>query len=200
MSVSLETELSLMSELATAGYYIGIRIREAKADIVYNTYPEEWRQRYLAMSYRLRDPSIAWAYCNDGATCWSDLAALDTAGVFADAARHGLAHGMVVATGDIRLRTIAGFARPDRPFTRDEALCLQATVRRLHKHAQPQSVTVRQLQALRLIARGHPYSIAAHALQISESALKARIALARRSLGARTVPEAVQIAQEKGII
>ena len=189
-----------MQVIAPSGYYIGVRIREARADIVYNTYPEEWRQRYLAMSYRLRDPTIAWAYANKGAAHWKDLADLDTAGIFPDAARYGLAHGLIIGTGELAQRTLAGFARPDRAFTAAEVDWLQAAVRRIHQHARPDAVTFRELQALRLIAEGKPYAIAAHMLGISQSALRARLASARNRLNARTVAEALQQARSKNII
>ncbi|SMO52915.1 autoinducer binding domain-containing protein [Paracoccus laeviglucosivorans] len=200
MTFSVEAELRAISLLASAGYYMGIRIREAKADLVYNTYPPQWQQRYLAMSYKLRDPIIAWAYANNGAAHWSDIAQNDAAGVIADAARHGLVHGLVVTVGAIGARTIAGFARPDRPFSLAEAEYLQAALHRMHRHARPKAVTVRELHALRLVAAGKTYAIAAHMLGISEGALRARLTSARSRLGARTVPEAIQIARQQNII
>lgn len=182
------------------GCYIGIRTRAAKADIVINTYPPEWQQRYQAMSYRLRDPTVAWAFAHEGAIRWSQLALLDTAGIFADAARHGLNHGIVVATGEVTARTLGGFARSDRPFTCAEIERIRTSVQRMSKRGRLASITMRQVHALRLIAKGTPYAIAAEHLHISESALKARIASARANLGARTVPEAIRIAEGKGLI
>lgn len=199
MGVTAETDLRLISVLAPAGYHLGVRIREARADLVFNTYPTAWQQRYTAMSYRLRDPSIAWAFAHGGVAHWSALAHLDTAGVFADAARHGLAHGVVIATGEVQMRTVAGFARADRDFTADETEALHGAVRRLHRSARP-GLTVLEMQALRQVAAGKRYAVAAHSLGISEAALKARIASARRSLGARTVPEALQIARTRKIM
>lgn len=200
MSPWLKAELGAIAALAPAGCYIGIRMREGKADIVINTYPPDWQQRYQAMSYRLRDPTVAWAFAHEGAVRWSQLGDIDTADIFADAARHGLAHGIMIATGEITARTLGGFARSDRPFTCAEIDRLRTSVQRMHKRARLQSITMRQVQALRLIARGTPYAIAADQLNISESALKARIASARSNLGARTVPEAIRIAQGRGLI
>ena len=200
MAFSADKDREIIRALAPAGYYMGIRIRQSKADLVFNTYPPEWQERYAAMSYRLRDPTIAWGFANNGAARWSALAHLDTAGIFADAAAHGLKHGLVIGTGEIKARTLAGFARPDRPFARDEIEWLQDAVQRLHTRNLPQSITFRELQALRLVAAGKPYAIAAHMLGISTGALRARLTSVRSRLGAPTIPEAIQVARRRTIV
>jgi LuxR family transcriptional regulator len=56
------------------------------------------------------------------------------------------------------------------------------------------------VEALRLIAKGYRYADAADALQISQSALKARITAARQYLRARTTAEAIQRAASYDLI
>ena len=56
------------------------------------------------------------------------------------------------------------------------------------------------MEALRLIAKGYRYADAAKALQISQSALKARITAARHHLRARTTGEAIQRAASYDLI
>lgn len=197
---SLDAELSGLGAVAPAGSYLGIRIRQSVADMVVNSYPEAWQQRYRAMSYRLRDPVVAWGLSQEGVMRWRDLEPFDTAGIFADARRHGLVHGVVVSAGDIAMRTIGGFARADRDFTAAEMQYLHQRTLRLHHHARQKHLTQREIEALRHVATGKSYALAAYALRISESALKARLATVRRTLGARTMPEAVHIAQSRRLI
>ena len=60
----------------------------------------------------------------------------------------------------------------------------------------PDSLTTAQIDALRLIAAGDRYAAAAAKLNISESALKARLISARQRLMARTTAEAIQRAKD----
>lgn len=196
----LKKPLSLIRSISTAGYYVGVRIRAGKADVVMNTYPLEWQQRYATMSYRLRDPVILWGYGHTGITRWQDLAEGDQVGIFEDAARHGLPHGAVAATGPVDRRTIAGFARADRAFTAEELSELLAATQKLHQHAELDAISLREAQALRAIAAGKKYAEAAFSLEISESALKARLNSARKRLGARTTVEALRLARDRRLI
>ncbi|SMO93872.1 helix-turn-helix transcriptional regulator [Paracoccus laeviglucosivorans] len=199
MRFSVDSDLRAISLLATAGYYIGIRIGKGGADKVYNAYPALWQQRYAAMSYLLRDPTVGWAYENIGTAHWHELAELDSAGIFADAARHGLAHGVTFAMGPIGARTIASFARDDRAFAADEVKWLRSATTRLHDRTD-RDITPRARQALSLIATGKSQALAAHELGISEAAIRARLASARERLGARTTAEAIIMARNLSII
>ncbi|MEL7177474.1 MAG: LuxR C-terminal-related transcriptional regulator, partial [Pseudomonadota bacterium] len=60
----------------------------------------------------------------------------------------------------------------------------------------PENLTPAQIEALKLIAEGHRHAAAAAELNISESALKARLTSARQRLLARTTAEAIQRARD----
>ncbi|MEM9437224.1 MAG: LuxR C-terminal-related transcriptional regulator, partial [Pseudomonadota bacterium] len=64
----------------------------------------------------------------------------------------------------------------------------------------PERLTEAQLTALRFIAEGERYAAAAAKLNISESALKARLTAARDKLFARTTAEAIQRAKDYGLL
>ena len=98
--------LARLRKLAPMGYFIGLHIRYAAPIMQFQAYPKAWTDHYAERGYALRDPTIAWGFANNGAARWSALAHLDTAGIFADAAAHGLKHGLVIGTGEIKARTL----------------------------------------------------------------------------------------------
>ena len=193
----IESELSLLGQLAPAGYLIALHIRFATALIKFQTYPDAWIDHYTAQAYQLRDPMVAWGFSMEGSVRWSALGIPDTFGIMDEAAAYGLRYGACVACGPISSRTIAGFAHGEREFRDDEIERLEAGVLRLHALTEPpESLTQAQRDALRLIAAGDRHTAAAAKLGISESALKARLTAARTRLMARTTAEAIQRAQE----
>lgn len=198
---SVESELRAISRVALSGYFIGLHIRQSGAALTFNSYPSAWQERYAEMSYLLRDPVVAWAYVENGRARWSDLTHLDTAGIFADAAAHGLVHGATIATGALSSRSIASVARPDRDFTDAELEKLTAAVHRLHAGVLGEgALTMNQIEALRLVASGDSYAMAAERLGISVSAVKARLVGARSRLAARTIAEAIQRATAQKLL
>ena len=126
---------------------------------------------------------------------------MDPFGLFKEAAQFGLNHGVTVACGPIKSRTIASFSRPDREFRDDEIDRIERKVVRLHDLSEPpEALTEAQIEALRMIAGGDRFAQAAEKLGISESALKARITTARNRLMARTTAEAIQRAKDNRLI
>ena len=104
---------------------------------------------------------------------------------------------MTVACGPVRSRTISSFARSDRDFLDEEVDKIAQLIRRLHDITEPpESLTAAQVEALRLIGAGDRHAAAAAKLNISESALKARLMSARQKLLARTTAEAIQRAKD----
>ena len=70
-------------------------------------------------------------------------------------------------------------------------------VLKLHNESKPPDhLTDAEIEALKVVASGERYAAGAARLGISESALKARLAAARRKLFARTSAEAIQRAKD----
>lgn len=193
----LNKELAELGRLSPQGYFAGLHIRFSYALFNFHTYDSAWLEHYTAQAYAMRDPTIAWGFSTTGETRWSDLRSLDPFGIFDDAARFGLVFGVSFSHGPIASRSIVSAARADREFADDEIVTMRELVLRLHHLTEPpESLTKAQTDALRLIAEGDRHTAAAAKLNISESALKARLTAARERLLARTTAEAIQRAKE----
>lgn len=189
--------LSRLQRSAPAGYSIGLHIRFTSPIMMFQTYPDGWTEHYSANAYALRDPTIAWGFSTTGSVRWTAMPIPDPFGIMADAARHGLNHGLTVSCGPIRSRTIASFAHGTREFKDDEIEMISTLVRRLHEITEPpESLTKAQQEALRCIAEGDRHAAAAAKLGITESAFKARLISARERLMAKTTAEALQRAKD----
>lgn len=196
LTVGLELELRNLARLAPVGYYVALHIRFGAPMLMFRTFPQDWTDRYTEQAYALRDPMVAWGFSTEGATRWSAIT-IDPFGIIAEAAEYGLGFGACVACGPISSRTIAGIARNDREFSDQEIEKVAEIVQRIHAMTEPpESLTHAQIEALRLIAAGDRHAAAAAKLNISESALKARLNSARQRLLARTTAEAIQRAKD----
>ncbi|AMY67714.1 autoinducer binding domain-containing protein [Frigidibacter mobilis] len=197
VKAGIDLQLQHLARLATSGYFVGLHIRFAAPLMLFQTYRQDWSDHYTDNGYALRDPMIAWGFSTTGVTRWSEMAVPDTFGILKEAASFGLVYGAAVSCGAISSRTIAGIARSDREFADDELTRIEGIVGSLHDMTEPpESLTLAQIQALRLIAAGDRHAAAAAKLGISESALKARLNAARQRLLARTTAEAIQRAKD----
>lgn len=193
----LDPILQSLSLLAPAGYFIGLHIRYASPLMQFSNYNQDWLDHYTEKAYALRDPTIAWGFSTEGASRWGEISIPDPFGLFEEARSFGLIFGLTVSCGPVRSRTISSFARADRDFTDSEIEQISELVRRLHDLTEPpESLTTAQTEALKLIAAGDRHAAAAAKLNISESALKARLMSARQKLLARTTAEAIQRAKD----
>lgn len=200
-TAEIDKYLAELGKLAPAGYFAGLHIRFATPLLLFQTYERAWIDHYTARAYQLRDPMVAWGFSVEGTTRWSEIDLPDPFGFWDDAASFGLRYGVAVSCGELKSRTIAGAAHPDREFTDTEVDRIAAIVRHLHGITEPPDrLTQAQREALSLIAAGDRHTAAAAKLNISESALKARLNAARERLMARTTAEAIQRAKDYGLL
>lgn len=200
-SPDLDKLLRELDAMAPMGIAVGLHIKFASPLLHIHTYPEEWVRIYSEGAYALRDPLIWWGSSTRGATRWSEIDLPDPFGVWSLAAQFELNYGVAVACGPMLSRTVVGIARADREFTDEEIARAEAIVLRMHKLTEPpRQLTKAQVEALKCIADGDRLAAAAFRLGISESAIKARLASARERLGVRTLPEAIQKAQNLRLI
>lgn len=200
-SSGVELGIARLKRLAPQGFALGLHIRFASAHIMVQTYDIGWIERYTSRGYMLCDPLISWGFSTTGTVRWSALEFPDPHNVLGQAAEFGLNFGVAVSLGPTSSRSIGGFAREDREFTDEEIARIADTVRMLHEESTPpESLTPAQRHALRLVGSGCRYAEAAALLGISESALKARLKLARERLYARTTAEAIQRAREYSLL
>ncbi len=186
-----------LGELAMGGYFLALHVRFAAPLMMFQTYDPAWIDHYTQNAYALRDPIIAWGISRSGATRWSDLDLPDPIGIMKEAEDYGLKFGVVISCGPMTSRTVASIASSTREYSDEEIAAITGIVLRLHHETQPPDhLTNAEIEALKVVASGERYAAGAAGLGISESALKARLATARKKLFARTSAEAIQRAKD----
>ncbi len=193
------------AQIAPAGYYAALRLGFFSPEEELNTFSPAWVDHYTVNGLALHDPLMRWIYSGSGARRWSDLALPDPIGVLSAYSAFGMRYGGVVcvtANEERPRRTFGYFARSDRELSPSELTQLEATLRAAHFHEAEaeQGLTRAQTDALRLLSRGMRLKEIAHALDISESAVKARLKSAMARMDARTPVQAASLAAQKGLL
>ena len=197
----LEEQLDQLATIAPSGFFFALHIRFALPLLHHQTYDSGWTDLYTEQAYALRDPIIAWGFSTTGAARWSEIDIPDPFGILEQAKAFGMIYGLAVSCGPMKSRTIASAARADREFSDPEMETFAQIIASMHDRTEPPtSLTKAQIEALRLIADGDRHAAAAAKLNISESALKARLNSARQRLLARTTAEAIQRARDYRLI
>ncbi|MBB3710986.1 LuxR family transcriptional regulator [Limimaricola variabilis] len=194
-------DTDLLERLSPAGHYIALRIGFAFPLEEYNHLPKNWIDLYTVERMLPDDPAMRWGHANRGVTRWSALE--DPKGVFAEAWKHGLRYGAVAAHADegTGLRSIGLFARVDREFSDRELGLLHEILVTLHAGAAPPSnLTQAEIEVLRMVKDGYRLKQIAHALGVTEGAIKQRLKNARTKLGANTATQAATLASGFGLI
>ena len=151
--------LARLREIAPAGFAIALHIRFTAPAYLFQTYPDAWLEEYGRDGLVMFDPGVAWAFTHTGTVSWADLVTSDEARIFARAARHGLLHGLMVSLVQEESRSMAGFARADREFTREEVIELEDALGVLHEATalgQPLGAEVRDGLRRLSVTSTHP--------------------------------------------
>lgn len=203
MAVNSEWPIEF-SSIASAGYYVALRIGFAFPLEERNEFPPDWVAHYTKNGLMLRDPVVRWAYDNSGATRWSNLLYDDTHNVLSAARHFGLSYGAVICCstpGSQELRSYGTFARSNREFENEELTILECHLKQLHDStAPPGNLTDAELEALKLVKEGMRLKEIAYQLGVSEGAIKQRLAGAKRKFGAKTNAHAATMATEYRLI
>lgn len=193
-----------IDQISPAGFYVAIRVGFSFPEEELNELPENWVEFYTTHGLVVHDPAMKWVYANTGATRMSEIGLPDPQQVRERAAVYGLSHGAVIsvmAPEDRGRRSYGLFFREDRAFGDSDLQKLQGILTRLHAGAEDEPVlTAAEVEALRMQAEGMRLKQIAHALGISESAVKARLNNAKRKLGAKTQSQAASIAAARRIL
>lgn len=192
------------SSIATAGYYVALRIGFAFPVDERNEFPSDWVEYYTHNGLMLFDPTVRWVYENSGHTRWSDMPTDDPRGVLEKADSFGLRFGVVISCTSENhdgQRTYGTFARTDREISGDEIDTLSHHLRKLHIDASPPTnLTEAELEALTLVKEGLRLKEIAYRIGVSEGAIKQRLSGAKKKLGARTNTQAASRAVEFRLI
>ncbi|MEJ6398005.1 helix-turn-helix transcriptional regulator [Yoonia sp. 208BN28-4] len=193
-----------VAQFAPAGHYVALRIGFAFPVEEVNQLPPDWVEHYTKNRYMLFDPIIRWVYGNTGAIRWSEIDLDDPRRILPQAQTFGLRYGVAVACLDQDgegQRSFGSFARSDREFNTLEVKLLRAYVtRRHHEMAPPTNLTKAELEALGMVRDGLRTKEIAHALGVSEGAVKQRLKNAKLKLDAKTGSQAAALAAQYGLI
>jgi len=188
--------LDQMQKTAPGGYYLALRVGFAFPIVEVNAFPAEWVEHYSQQGMMLRDPAVRWAYTAFGAKRWSAFEDSEN-GVLASASKFGLRFGAVISCGQddgTSQRSYALVAHPKREFGDAELASIFDRVTDMHARTSPPPLTAAELEALRMINEGYRVKEISHRLGVSDSAIKVRMASAKRKLGARTSTQAAGLA------
>lgn len=193
-----------VQSIAKNGYYIALRVGFAFPLEEVNALPTAWVDHYTKHRFMLHDPVIRWNYANTGAIRWSGIDLPDPMRILDQAQTFGLRYGVAVACFDGNKegqRSFGTFARSDREFERAEIDALLAYVEALHHaKAPPTNLTKAELEALKMVKEGLRLKQIAHALGVTEGAVKQRLKNAKTKLGAQTSAQAAAMVGEFNLI
>jgi LuxR family transcriptional regulator len=193
-----------LATLAPVGHYLALRVGFAFPLEEVNCLPRSWVEHYTRHSLMLMDPVMRWVHTHEGATRWSALSNPDPADVLLAARQHGISFGIAASTcerGSGQQRSFGLFLRSDREFTDQEMDLLHTyLVARHHALSPPCSLTVSEIEVLRLVKEGVRIKRISDQFHVSESAIKQRLRNARMKLDAKTGAEAISRAVAFGLI
>jgi DNA-binding CsgD family transcriptional regulator len=193
-----------IDQISPSGFYVALRVGFSFPEAEENHLPEPWVDYYTAEGFVVDDPSMRWVYRNSGAIRSSMIDLPDPRQVRAHARVFGLSYGAVISVslrGDAGRRSYGLFFRDDRDFTDAELDALLQILSGLHSgRDEDPGLTNAEIEALRMQAEGLRLKQIAGLLNISESAVKARLNNAKRKLGAKTLSQASSLAAQRRLI
>lgn len=201
---SEQLELTDIAEIATSGFYIALRVGFASPVEELNYLAPEWVTHYTRQRFMLFDPVVRWVHANVGTIEWSKLDDDDPRSILKQAQTFGMRYGIAVSVFDGNAqgqRSFGYFARADREFSEIETKLLYSYLNRRHlEMAPPTNLTTAEIEALRMVKDGMRLKEVAHALGVTEGAIKQRIKNAKAKLNANTSSQAATIAAQHGIV
>lgn len=203
LETPIREKLARIAQIAPGGCSMGIRIRFGRPALLHYTYHPGWMKQYLEQNLYLCDPTIVWGVASSGEIRWSELERRfpDPFGVFEKARKFDLNYGIVVSTGTIGSRSVAGLAHNEREFTDEETAEYKKIIGEIHDIVcRRKPLLETHLRALELYSYGYSYDEICDRLHISRTALKSRLSGARKRLGAHSNVEAVRIATENHLL
>jgi len=198
---SVQVLASELTGYCPLGYALAVRLRYGRSLLSLVTYDTEWSNYYGQHNFVLCDPTVVWGLTHSGMARWNEVRFPDPFGVLPTAASYGLRFGATFSCGFASARTILGCGRSDREFDSGEMQAIAHILDRIHlATGEKLHLSDRQVAALRLFAEGYDYDEISAELGISRTALKGRLAGARKRLEARSNVDAVRIAAERSIL
>lgn len=191
-----------LADLSPAGCYVALRAGFYAPEDELNSFSKEWINHYTLFGHALADPLLSWCHQNEGYARWSDITNPDRSDVMRDYQSFEYKFGSVVSihgTLSIKKRSLGIFARSDRQPLETEMDKIEQILQKLHLY-EPAQLTTAQVEALRLYSKGYLQKQIAHELNVSVSAVKARLRGGADRLKVSTLREAALIASNRGLL
>jgi LuxR family transcriptional regulator, quorum-sensing system regulator SdiA len=138
-SMTLHDEaLNILADFDTrcpAGYAVGLHLQFTTSKYIFQHYSIAWMQEYSRRGLILVDPTVKWGVANEGWIRWSELSAIDEAGVLSAASEFGLNFGVSISIAESSGRSLGSFAATEKEFREGEIADLAAGLKRLHEIA-----------------------------------------------------------------
>ncbi len=189
-----DSELSVLTYISTAGFMIGLNVALRGPEYFHSTYPEGWQREYETNNYMFIDPMVYWGMTRTGTCRWSEIALTRATPVFKRAKAHGLEFGATISTTAGGRRSLLSVARADRELADDELTRCSAIIGALAVATFQSSLTIEELETLKLVAEGHSQKEIAARLGVAEPTVKVRLSKSKDKLGARNTTHAVTLA------
>ncbi len=125
--------LSGFSDLSSAGYAIGLHLEFTTSKYIFQKYPKPWMDEYTRRGFLLSDPTVRWGVENLGWARWSNLTAIDDAGVLSAAAGFGLKYGVSISVEGCGGRSLGSFASDTQEFSEEAIDMLSSRLSRMHE-------------------------------------------------------------------
>lgn len=196
-------ERKWLSQLAPAGWVMGMNMAYSGPEYLESGYPEEWRKIYEQRNYWFVDPVANWSAHGKGTARWSDIKYTLDRQPFMDHARmFGLKYGACFAVvNDSGSRSFLTISHNAREFTDEEiAMANQKFVTWVSYVTRPIVLTDDEIKVLRLFRVGMSRSQVALACEVSEATIKRRLHDANLKMNCKSTLQAVAYATARKLI
>lgn len=196
-----EEELQALRDVAPAGFILAFNMTFRGPEHMHTEYPDGWRAEYEEKNYFAGDPILLWTLMSTGYKRWSEIDKVDIRGILKKAMKYGLNYGTVFAVKRGRKRSFLTVARPDRELTDAENGLLDAKFTLWCELVTNRaSLSLKEIEVLRLFRDGYAQREIAEALSISEATVKQRALKCMSKLQSTTRTQAVAVAMTRGYL
>lgn len=198
-------EIAYVETIAPSGYFMGFGLQYFnKPRMIVNRYPDDWAAKYQNESYYFKDPIAMWCMTRTGKTRWSEIRFPDPFGVMKAAKKCGLSYGATFASKAGGSISFLSISRPDREFTEVEMSTMsgkfEVWANLFAASGINLDISEKELDAYRCIRDGMSYPEAAAALDISQSAVKLRLAGVQKKLRCKNITTTLVKLVQDGLI
>ena len=173
--------------IANMGFTLALDYGLRGPAVFRSTFPKEWQEEYEKQNYYRSDPILLTAGLMAGAWRWSDVLFSNRSKVMARAQKHGLRFGAIACSRSRKGLSFLSVARSDRELRDDEISRLRRTFESIHGFGRGENVlSERALRTVENLSKGAMLKEIAEWEEVSEAAIKSRLAAARNIMGAKT--------------